>query len=92
MSIKKLVPTNVYVSNVAPSARSGDMYLDTNLGRLRIYFENDWHDLAYVSDIGTSANSIFGGFYDTTLFADNLDGGYYNTSIFDAIIDAGALV
>ncbi len=92
MSIKKLVPTNVYVSAVAPSARSGDMYMDTNLGRLRIYFNNDWHDLAYVSDIGTTANTIFGGFYDTTLFADGLDGGYYNSSTFDAIIDGGVLV
>lgn len=92
MSRKQLVPNNIYTAYVEPTAHEGDVYFDKTLNRLRIYFDNSWSDLAYVTDLSTTSNAIFGGYYDTQLFADSIDGMYYNTDPFDVIIDGGALV
>ena len=93
MSVKRLVPTNVYTSSLAPSvAREGDLYFDTVSSKLKIYFAGAWNALAFLSDLDIIPSLIDGGMSNTMNFENSYDGGMYNTTTFDGIIDGGVFV
>ena len=93
MSVKRLVALNNLTLNTAPpSAKDGDMYLDTGTGRIQVYYNGGWKALAYLVDIDPgSLSTIDGGLYSTAVFESSIDGGFYNTVSFADILDAGAL-
>lgn len=51
MSIKRLTPLNIYLGQVAPQAKEGDMYYDETTNKLRIFVEGSWNDLAFLSNV-----------------------------------------
>lgn len=90
--MKRLIPLSNYTSSTEPIGQDGEMYFDIATSRLRIYFDEQWHDLALLSDTNAAQSDIDGGIANTFSFTNNIDGGEPNTNTFNAIIDAGVLI
>lgn len=90
--MKRLIPLSNYSSSTEPSGQDGEMYFDIATSRLRIYFNEQWHDLALLDDINAVPSDLDGGIPSTFSFTNNIDGGEPNTNTFSAIIDAGVLI
>lgn len=72
-------------SSYPTSASNGQLFYNTNTGRVAVYFNSIWKEILYVSDMvvsgGTSStvafdSSIDGGNSSTDTFINNYDGGF----------------
>lgn len=100
--------SSVTVSGTAPAfPNNGDLWLDTNISRLRVYFSTMWMTIASIED----ANTLQQHTHDTSiggsglvistfiegngaegLYTTAIDGGTPSTTIFEETIDGGLVL
>ena len=96
------------VGNTAPnSPENGDMWFDTTVERLKIYYETDWFTIATSNDVQNIPDHIHDTAIDgtgriVTIFWDSasydspqistLDGGTPSSTTWDAVFDGGTPV
>ena len=93
------------VGNTAPlSPENGDMWFDTTVERLKVYYETDWFTIATSNDVQNIPDHIHDTAIDgtgriVTIFWDSasydspqistLDGGTPSSTTWDAVFDGG---